>query len=203
VKAYRLLKKDFPDLPPINMHLHKVIPLGAGLGGGSSDGAFTLVLLNNKFNLGLSEDQLINYALQLGSDCPFFIKNKPCYAIGRGEKLEEIEIDLTDYTIVLVNPAIHINTAQAFSMITPFAERANIREIIQRPVELWKDVLRNDFEEAIFSLHPEIKDIKQKLYKQGAVYASMSGSGSTVYGLFEKNAPLHFDFPEHYFFKLL
>lgn len=201
VKAYRLLKKDFPELPSIKMHLHKAIPSGAGLGGGSSDGAFTLTLLNKKFNLELNEEQLINYALRLGSDCPFFIKNKPCYATGRGEKLQEIELNLSDYKIVLINPGIHVHTGKAFSKITPSDKRTNIKEIIKRPIEEWRDALKNDFEETVFEDHPEIKAIKEKLYEQGARYASMSGSGSTVYGLFEKNAGLRFDFPEHYFIR--
>lgn len=202
-KAYRLLEKDFPDLPSIKMHLHKVIPSGAGLGGGSSDGAFTLTLLNKKFNLGLNEDQLIDYALRLGSDCPFFIKNKPCYATGRGEKLEDIELNLSNYKIVLVNPGIHVHTGKAFSKITPSDKRTSIKEIIQQPVETWKNVLKNDFEESVFTDHSEIKTIKEKLYHQGAVYASMSGSGSSVYGIFDKNAQLRFDFPSHYFLKII
>jgi 4-diphosphocytidyl-2-C-methyl-D-erythritol kinase len=200
-KAYQLLKKDFPGLPSIKMHLHKAIPSGAGLGGGSSDGVFTLLLLNKKFNLGLSEVQLIDYALQLGSDCPFFIKNKPCYATGRGERLEEIELNLSNYKIVLVNPQIHIHTGKAFSKITPSNQRTCIKEIIQQPIEKWKELLKNDFEEAVFAEHAEVKTIKEELHKQGAVYASMSGSGSSVYGLFEKNIEPQFDFPEHYFIR--
>jgi 4-diphosphocytidyl-2-C-methyl-D-erythritol kinase len=202
-KAYQLLKKDFPELPSIKMHLHKVIPSGAGLGGGSSDGAFALTLLNKKFNLGLSDDQLINYALELGSDCPFFIKNKPCYATGRGEKLEDIELNLSGYKMVLVNPGIHVHTGRAFSKITPSDERTSIEEIIRQPVEQWKDTLKNDFEETVFADHPEIKTIKEKLYQQGALYASMSGSGSSVYGIFDKNAQLQFDFPSDYFMKII
>jgi 4-diphosphocytidyl-2-C-methyl-D-erythritol kinase len=202
-KAYQLLKKDFPELPSIKMHLHKVIPSGAGLGGGSSDGAFTLSLLNKKFNLNLSEEQLIRYALRLGSDCPFFIKNKPCFATSRGEKLEGIELNLSNYKIVLVNPRIHVPTGKAFSKITPSDERTSIKEIIHQPIEHWKDLLKNDFEESVFEEHPEIKIIKEKLYKQGAVYASMSGSGSTVYGLFEKATMPQLDFPSHYFVKIV
>ena len=201
VKAYRSLKKDFPELPSVKMHLHKVIPSGAGLGGGSSDGAFTLSSLNKKFNLGLTEEQLIGYALQLGSDCPFFIKNKPCYATGRGEKLEETELNLGNYKIVLINPKIHIPTGKAFSKISPLSQRTSIKELIQKPIEQWKAVLKNDFEEVVFAEHIEIKQIKEKLYQQGAVYASMSGSGSSVYGLFEKNIELQFDFPSLYFVK--
>ena len=201
VKAYRLLKKDKPELPAIKMHLHKVIPSGAGLGGGSSDGAFALTLLNKKFNLGLSEDQLLQYALQLGSDCPFFIKNQPCYATGRGENLEEVQIDLSDFKIVLVNPNIHIDTKQAFSKIVPDNQRISIKDIILKPIEQWKNNLKNDFEASVFTQYPEIKGVKEKLYQQGAIYASMSGSGSSVYGLFNKNLNLLLNFPSHYFIK--
>ncbi|MGZ3846266.1 MAG: 4-(cytidine 5'-diphospho)-2-C-methyl-D-erythritol kinase [Flavisolibacter sp.] len=201
VKAYRLLKKDFPGLPAVKVHLHKVIPMGAGLGGGSSNGAFTLTLLNKKFNLGLDENELINYALQLGSDCPFFIKNKPCYATGRGEKMELIELDLTGFKIILVNPGIHIPTSEAFSRIRPDNQRQSIKEIIAEPVEHWKEVLKNDFEASVFEIHPEIEQIKNSLYKEGAVYASMTGSGSSVYGLFKKDAQQQLDFPSNYFIK--
>jgi 4-diphosphocytidyl-2-C-methyl-D-erythritol kinase len=201
VTAYRLLKKDFPQLPSIKMHLHKVIPSGAGLGGGSSDGAFTLTLLNKKFNLNLDESRLIEYALQLGSDCPFFILNRACYATGRGEKLEALDLNLSIYKIVLVNPGIHIHTGKAFSSVTPSNRRTSIKQIVQQPATKWKELLKNDFEEVVFAEHPEIKTIKEKLYVQGAVYASMSGSGSSVYAIFEKNAQLQFDFPSHYFVK--
>jgi len=199
VKAYRLLKKDFPQLPAIKLHLLKVIPSGAGLGGGSSDGAFTLTLLNKKFNLEISQNRLIKYAVELGSDCPFFIKNQPCYATGRGENLEEIELDLSNYKIVLVNPKIHISTGRAFSKITPNNQRTGIKDIIKKPAEQWRDVLKNDFEETVFAEHPATKQVKDELYQRGAVYASMSGSGSTVYGLFEKNMDVQLDFPSVYF----
>lgn len=203
IKAYRLLKKDHPDLPSILMHLHKTIPMGAGLGGGSADGACTLKLLNDKFQLGLSTDQLINYALQLGSDCPFFIINKPCFATGRGEILVPIPVDLSHYTFVLVNPGIHVHTGQAFSLITPAAPHKPIKEIIQQPITTWKDELKNDFEEVVAKQHPEISQIKKELYAKGAVYASMSGSGSTVYGIFEKGKELKWNFPAGYFIKEL
>jgi 4-diphosphocytidyl-2-C-methyl-D-erythritol kinase len=181
------------------MHLHKVIPTGAGLGGGSADGAFTLLLLNKKFDLGISEENLLKYALELGSDCPFFIKNKPSLATGRGERLEEIALDLTPYKIVLVNPGIHVNTAWAFSKITPLKNRTSLKKIIHNPVESWKETLSNDFEHAVFAEHPEIRSIKETLYSDSALYASMSGSGSTVFGIFEKNKEVKFDFPTHYF----
>lgn len=203
VKAYRLLKKDFPALPAVHIYLHKVIPMGAGLGGGSADGAFMLKLLNKKFDLGLSESILLSYALQLGSDCPFFIINKPCFASGRGEKLYPINIDLTGYKFIVIHPGIHVNTGIAFSTISPSKPPVPVNEIIQHPVGFWKGKLINDFEEPIFSGHPEIKKVKQELYDQGAVYASMTGSGSAVYGIFEKNKQVHLSFPQDYFVKEL
>lgn len=199
VKAYGSLKKDFPQLPSVQIHLHKAIPSGAGLGGGSADGAFTLILLNKKFSLGLTEEQLITYALQLGSDCPFFIKNMPCFGKGRGEILKEIGLDLSSYNLVLVNPKIHVATGWAFSQLVPNDQRTSVLEIIQQPVAHWKETLLNDFEAPIFARFPEIKMIKNELYRQGAVYASMSGSGSTVFGLFSKETKLQFHFPAHYF----
>lgn len=187
VKAYHLLKKDFPQLPAVKIHLHKTIPMGAGLGGGSADAAFLLKLLNQKFQLNLSTPKLLNYALQLGSDCPFFIINKPCFATGRGEVLEEIKVDLSEYKIVLINPGIHVNTGWAFSNITPALPKKSVKEIVQQPIETWKDELKNDFEVPVFAAHPQIKEIKESLYQQGAMYAAMSGSGSTVFGIFEPN----------------
>lgn len=193
VKAYYLLKKDFPALPAVHMHLHKVIPIGAGLGGGSADGAYTLKLINEKFRLNLTTRQLIDYALQLGSDCPFFIINKPCYATGRGEVLEEIELDLSAYSFVIVSPGIHINTGQAFSAISSSApgtrrlEAKNVKEIVLQPVETWKEALANDFEQVVFEEHPEVGEIKNYLYDQGALYAAMSGSGSTVFGMYSRH----------------
>ncbi len=186
VKAYHLLKKDFPSLPFLQMHLLKKIPMGAGLGGGSADGAFALLLLNQLCHLGLSEDQLCVYALQLGSDCPFFIRNKPCIARGRGEKMMEIALDLSGYTFLIVNPGIHISTAKAFAGIKPQQPELSIEKIIESPVKQWKQLLTNDFEKNIGEQYPNILQIKQALYQAGAIYASMTGSGSSVYGLFEK-----------------
>lgn len=198
IKAYRLLKKDFPDLPALKLHLHKAIPTGAGLGGGSSDAAFMLKLLNEKFQLNLSTNQLINYSLQLGSDCPFFILNKSCFATGRGELMEEINLDLSAYKIVLVNPGIHVPTGWAFSQIIPAAPAKSAKEIIRQPVNTWKNELVNDFEKPVFEKYPEIKSIKEELYQQGAVYAGMSGSGSTVFGIFQNGIKFQFNFPEKY-----
>jgi 4-diphosphocytidyl-2-C-methyl-D-erythritol kinase len=172
-KAYELLKADFPTLPPIEMHLHKAIPMGAGLGGGSADGAFALKMLNAKFNLNLTVQQLIDYALQLGSDCPFFIINQPCFATSRGEKMTPIHLDLSAYTFVIVNPGIHVNTGWAFKQITPTLPKKSIQNIIQQPIETWKHELVNDFELPVSTAYPAIQNIKQDLYAKGAVYASM------------------------------
>jgi 4-diphosphocytidyl-2-C-methyl-D-erythritol kinase len=200
-KAYHLLKKDLPQLPALHLHLHKAIPMGAGLGGGSADGAFTLKLLNKKFGLSLSEKLLLEYALQLGSDCPFFIINKSCFAKGRGEVLEQIDIDLSAFKIVIVHPGIHISTAWAFSNIKPSIPKKSIKEIIKQPIQTWKDELKNDFEDSVFLQHPEIKKIKTELYDAGAIYASMSGSGSALYGIFGKNKTVSLASPPNYFIK--
>ncbi len=188
VKAYHLIKKDFTQLPAIKIHLHKAIPMGAGLGGGSADASFMLQMLNDKFKLNLSTSKLLNYSLLLGSDCPFFIINKPCFATGRGELLEEIKVDLSAYKIVLVNPGIHVNTRWAFSNISPSLPKKSVKEIVLQTIETWKAELKNDFETAVFAAHPQVKEIKETLYQQGAIYAAMSGSGSTVFGIFESNA---------------
>jgi 4-diphosphocytidyl-2-C-methyl-D-erythritol kinase len=198
VKAYLLLKNDFPDLPAVNIHLHKAIPMGAGVGGGSADGAFMLTLLNQKFHLNLSQEKLIAYALQLGSDCPFFIINKPSFATGRGENLSPVQLDLSASKLVLINPGIHVSTKEAFSKLSPRSPAKSIEQIIQQPVDSWKDELKNDFEETVFQLYPEIEEVKKRLYELGAVYSSMSGSGSSVYGIFTKEAKTDFSFPDHY-----
>lgn len=203
IKAYHLLKNEFQNLPPLKLHLHKCIPTGAGLGGGSADGAFTLKLLNTKFNLHLSTEQLIGYALQLGSDCPFFIYNKPCFATGRGEITEPVDINLSAYKFLIVNPGIRISTKEAFSQLTPAIPAVSIKEAIRQPIHNWKDLVKNDFEPSVFNKFPEIKKIKDELYASGAVYASMSGSGSTVYGIFEKVKKIEPRFPEQYFVKEL
>ncbi len=198
VKAYHLLKKDFPSLSAVQLHLHKTIPMGAGLGGGSADGAYTLQLLNSICQLGLSQEQLIRYALQLGSDCPFFIVNKPCWATGRGEKMEEISLDLSAYQFVIVHPHIHVSTAAAFSQITAHIPDQSIKDIIQQPIETWKDSLFNDFEKGLSKQYPAISEIKNTLYSEGALYASMTGSGSAVYGIFPKDLKPALKFPPEY-----
>lgn len=200
-KAYWLLKKDFPYIPNIKMHLHKNIPMGAGLGGGSSDGAFTLTLLNQLFDLQISQNKLMQYALTLGSDCPFFIVNSPAFATGRGEILTPTNVNLDGYSIVIINPGIGISTKTAFSFITPKQPSTHIPEILQLPISSWRDTLINDFEVPIFQAYPELENIKKTLYQKGAVYASMTGTGSTLYGIFEtSNIPeISFDFPSNYF----
>ncbi len=202
-KAYDLLKKDYPHLPFVKIHLHKVIPTGAGLGGGSSDAAFTLELLNEKFLMGLTRDQLKKYALQLGSDCPFFLDNKPCFASARGEQLKAVDLHLSKYKIMLVNPGIHICTSWAFSAIKPVKPAKSVKAIIHQPLTTWKQELINDFEVPVFENYPEIKIIKETLYKNGALYASLTGSGSTVFGIFDKTYDLHIKFPDSYFSRII
>lgn len=186
-KALELLKKDFPEkMTPVAVHLHKSIPMGAGLGGGSSDAAFMLKLLNDYFQLEITQERLLSYALQLGSDCPFFIINKPCVAKGRGEQLEAIGLDLSAYDIKVVSPDIHVSTSGAYESIVSAEANFDLSEIATIPIKEWKNLIINDFEEPVFNKFPELKAIKEQLYKDGALYASMSGSGSSVYGIFEK-----------------
>lgn len=186
IKAYSLLKARFPDLPAVQIHLHKNIPMGAGLGGGSSDGAFTLQLLNTKYKLNLTEPELIELALALGSDCPFFIKNTPVHATGRGEIMQPTSVDLSNKKIVLVLPGIHISTALAFKDCPIHDDIQPCNEITAQPIETWKENLVNDFEQTVFSAYPELNTIKEQLYASGAIYASMTGTGSTIYGIFDK-----------------
>ncbi len=188
LKAYEILKKDFA-LPPVSIHLHKVVPIGAGLGGGSSDAAFTLKMLNELFSLSLTDDQLEDYARPLGSDCAFFIRNKAKFCFGKGDEFSEIMLNLAGKSIILIYPAIHSSTAEAYAGITPKAAPQKWTMIVQQPVETWKDMIHNDFETSLFPLHPQLKQLKQQLYEAGASYASMSGSGSTVFGIFEKDIP--------------
>ena len=186
LKAYHLLKKDFPTLPTVQMHLHKNIPMGAGLGGGSSDGTAALVILNQQFDLGLNDQQLIDNASQLGSDCPFFVYNKACHAKGRGEILKPIALDLSNYQFLLVHPGIHIATAWAFQQLKPHTKSESIQSIIEKPITDWKNSLINDFEAPVFKAEPTLSVIKDQLYQLGAIYASMSGSGSSLFGIFPK-----------------
>jgi 4-diphosphocytidyl-2-C-methyl-D-erythritol kinase len=186
VKAYRLLKKDYPDIPAIDIHMYKHIPTGAGLGGGSSDAAFMIKLLNEKFRLNLSIEKMEEYAAILGADCAFFIQNKPVFATGIGNIFEPIQLSLKGYYLVLVKPDIFVSTKDAFAHITPMKPTQSLKEIIRMPVETWRATMKNDFEESVFQKFPEIAAIKDKLYDLGAIYASMSGSGSSVFGIFRE-----------------
>jgi 4-diphosphocytidyl-2-C-methyl-D-erythritol kinase len=195
LKAYTLLKKDFPVLPPVHIYLHKHIPMGAGLGGGSSDGAHMLALLNRQFHLQLDTERLLEYALQLGSDCPFFVLNRPCLGTGRGEELKPVELDLSGYSFVIVNPGVHISTARAFSLIVPDPGGRSVGEIIRQPVQTWAKELVNDFEEPVLQEYPALRRIREELYDKGAIYASLTGSGSSFYGIFPGGVEpgLHFE----------
>ncbi|MDA0193487.1 MAG: 4-(cytidine 5'-diphospho)-2-C-methyl-D-erythritol kinase [Bacteroidetes bacterium] len=184
-KAYDLLSGKF-DIPPVHIHLHKVIPIGSGLGGGSSNGAFTLNMLNEFFQLGLTNNNLESYAAKLGSDCPFFVKSQPAIATGTGTKLEALELNLSNYYVALIHPNIHISTADGYESVTYSQPGFDLKETLsQRPPSEWRDLLKNNFESSVFKNHPEIERVKMKLYNEGAIYASMTGSGSIVYGIFE------------------
>ena len=189
-RAYTLLKHDFPTLPRVHAHLYKGIPTQAGMGGGSSDCAAMITLLDEMFSLGLTEQQMIDYAARLGADCPFFILNRPCYAEGIGERLQPIGLSLKGWYLAVVRPDIPVPTKEAFSLITPQRPPQNCRDIVMQPVETWRDALTNDFERSVFTLHPEIGAIKQRLYDLGATYAAMSGSGSSLFGLFRQPVSL-------------
>ena len=204
LKAWQLLKKDYPALPPVHIHLLKQIPIGAGLGGGSSDGAWTLRCLNTQFQLGLENEQLLQYAAQLGSDCPFFILNTPCAGGGRGEQLRPITLDLSHYTFCLVDPGIHISTAQAFSLCTPRENTTPLTTIVSQPIKTWRTSLHNDFEPPILRLHPELERINDTFYTHGALYASLTGSGSSFFAIFEKGrAPAVSPFHNSYIYRIL
>ncbi len=202
IKAWHLLKNDFPQLPSVNIHLHKAIPMGAGLGGGSANGAFALMMLNDLFSLQLSAESLARYALRLGSDCPFFIYNQPVFATGRGEVMQPVSIGLKGYYFYIVNPNIHISTKEAFAQLQYQTHTISLQSIIEEPIETWKETLVNDFEEGISKRHPTIAEIKQQLYNHGAMYAAMSGSGSTVFGIFTSK-PATLLFSPHFFVKIV
>lgn len=198
VRAYNMLKSEFPDMPRVHAHLRKDIPTQAGMGGGSSDCAAMLLLLNRMFSLGLTQQQLIDRAAQLGADCPIFILNRPAYAEGIGEKLTPIELSLQDYYLAIVRPNIPVPTKEAFSRIKPHMPAKNCLDIVRQPIDTWRHELVNDFEESVFALHPEIGAVKQRLYDLGAVYAAMSGSGSALFGIFKKEPALEGEFQGMY-----
>lgn len=183
-KAFELLSASY-NIPSTNIHLHKNIPFGAGLGGGSSDAAFMIKMLNEQYKLGLSFNEMEKLAGQLGSDCPFFIANKPVFAEGKGDIFSEALIDLSGYHILLIKPNIHISTPEAYSAVKPSRPEKSLKYFIQEPIENWKYLIFNDFENNIFPNHPELEKIKVDLYNMGAIYASMSGSGSSIFGIFK------------------
>lgn len=192
LKAFHLLQESF-DIPPIHIHLIKKIPTGAGLGGGSSDGAMSLRMLNDLFEIDVSAFKLTELAKQIGSDCPFFLENKPMLGTERGDILEPIAVDLSAYKILIVYPDVVSSTQKAYESIIPDKSGTALSEVILAPIDTWKDLLKNDFENNIFENHPEVAELKSDLYKAGALYASMSGSGSAVYGIFERKQT--FDLP--------
>ena len=203
VKAHNLLIELYQErIPKLDIYLHKVIPMGAGLGGGSADGAFMLKLINDYCHLGLLPNELIALALKLGSDCPFFINNSPAFAMGRGEHLKQVALNLAAFSIQLICPSVHVSTREAFGMISPHPAPCNLEEVAGLPIQEWKQLMSNDFETPVFKLHPALAEIKQQLYDQGAIYASMSGSGSALYGIFPKGkkalVETSLNFSEHY-----
>ncbi len=191
LKAYHLLKNDF-DLPPVQFHLHKVIPFGAGLGGGSSDAAFALKMLNEHFELGLSFTALKKYASRIGADCSFFISNQPAFASEKGDKLVPVELNLSPYHVVILKPGQSVNTSEAYRNVVPSEPDFDLRQLSKLPVEEWEKMVKNDFEKSIFKKVPEIGQLKKLLYESGAAYASMTGSGSAVYGIF-RHSPTDID----------
>lgn len=197
-KAYTLLQNKYPAaVPALDIYLHKAMPMGAGIGGGSGDGAFMLRLLNDYCHLGMTDAELAGYALQLGSDCPFFVYNTPQYATGRGEVMTPVGIDLSGYDIHLICPEVHVSTRTAFAGITPKPAPFDLRNLEQLPITDWKNVLHNDFEQTVFGTHPVLGELKNELYNQGAIYASMTGTGSAIYGIFTKDVKVNIDGHKH------
>lgn len=189
-KAFKILQKDF-DLPNQQIVLLKNIPVGAGLGGGSADAAFLVKLANQKFNLGLSVEQMEDYVRPLGADCAFFVQNKPTYAFAKGDEFEELAIDLSAYHLVLIKPPLHVSTAQAYSKVNAKQPSTSLKDLIHLPLQDWQAHIFNDFEPSVFQQYPQIEQIKTKLYQAGAKFALMSGSGSSVFGIFENEVKLH------------
>ncbi|TDE13696.1 4-(cytidine 5'-diphospho)-2-C-methyl-D-erythritol kinase [Dyadobacter psychrotolerans] len=194
VKAYQMIAADY-SLPPVSIHLLKIIPIGAGLGGGSSDAAFSIKAINQLFRLEISLEKQQDYARRLGSDCAFFIQNKPVFAFEKGDQFEPVDLSLKGKWIVMVNPGIHISTIEAYSGIKPEEPEYDLKLILKEPLAAWKNIVKNNFEVTLFIKYPLLENIKQDLYDFGAVYAAMSGSGSTLYGIFEKEIDLsgHFE----------
>ncbi len=186
LRAYNILSKQY-KLPPLKIHLHKLIPIEAGLGGGSANATYMLIALNKYFNLNISKTKLLKYADKIGSDCSFFIDNKPSYVTGKGDNHKYLPNFLKAKFIVVIKSGISISTKDAFKNVSINKTSADLLKILELPVNKWKHLVINDFEKYIFSLHPELAEIKQYLYNNGAEYASMSGSGSAIYGIFNTN----------------
>lgn len=184
IKAYEILKEEY-DIPSLDIYLHKIIPDGAGLGGGSADASFLLKAINDLFNLNISNDRLVHISKKLGADCPFFIYNKPMMASGIGEILTPVDLSLKGKGILIIKPDVYVSTKVAFSNIKPCKPEYSVKDIIRLPVLQWRDLLQNDFETSIFSEFPQLRKIKEELYTNHAMYASMSGSGSALFGIFE------------------
>jgi len=200
-KAYRLLKEEFGGrLPAVDVQLFKAIPSQAGMGGGSSDAASMLMLLNREFGLGLNTQELIERAKMLGADCPFFILGCPAYAEGIGERLKPVKLSLSGWHLCVVRPNIGVPTRDAFALIKPQRPAKNCLDVVHQPIETWRDDLKNDFEQSVFTLHPAIGELKERLYTMGATYAAMSGSGSALFGLFDHEVKTEKHFPDMFTF---
>ena len=191
LQAYDLLRKDF-DLPNIKIHLHKQIPIGAGLGGGSADAAFFIKLINERFQLSLDVETMQNYCRKLGADCAFFIENKPLFAYEKGDVFEEIFLDLSNYHLALVMPPVYVSTGEAYRGVKPHQPQQSLKELIQLPLEEWQGKINNDFEGHILRSNPQIRGVKAALSEAGALFALMSGSGAAVYGIFNEPVDLSY-----------
>lgn len=187
MKAYRMISAEVGTLPPVDIYLRKIVPDGAGLGGGSADASFTLMCLNDMFKLEMTDDKLADIASRIGADCPFFIYNRPMLATGIGTEFDSIEVNLAGYRIVIVKPRVSVPTAKAYSGVVPQRPSCDLREALKKPLTEWNGVVKNDFEESVFALYPEIGTVKERLRQMGAEYVSMSGSGSAVYGIFKSD----------------
>lgn len=196
VKAFKLISENY-EIPPTSIHLHKNIPFGAGLGGGSADAAFMIKMLNKFYHIGISTNKMEELACKLGSDCPFFISNKPVFAEGKGEIFSPSNVNLSGYYIVMVKPEIHISTPEAYAGIKVKASK-NLQNLIELPIEEWKNNISNDFEDSIFPNHPLLAQLKKELYDNGAIYAAMSGSGSTIFGLFKEKPLIRESWKKHF-----
>jgi 4-diphosphocytidyl-2-C-methyl-D-erythritol kinase len=200
MKAYRLLESEGYKMKPVEINLHKNIPSGAGLGGGSADAAFMITLLNKVFSLGMNEDTMEMYAARLGADCAFFVRNRPTFAEGIGEIFSPVNLSLAGYKLAVVKPDIFVSTREAFSLVSPQRPELSPHDIVTRPIDEWRNLLVNDFEKSVFALHPEIAAIKNRLYDFGALYAAMSGSGSSVFALFAPDIEISLpEFPDSCF----